>query len=168
MTGSRKMLVLGGLALVTLGMLYGLYYAVFVEHQTLDQMGGSLTQAFAGAAERKSTDSATDLQIYASTKYDYVRQVDAHSHWTGLGMLMVLLGALFGRVNFTEAFRQAIAITLLTGSAVFPLAVILQTYHHDDFVFKALAVAGPGLVIAGLTATAWGFARQRTLAREAR
>ena len=164
MTGSRKLLVLGGMALAAVGMLYGLYYAVFVEHQTLDQMGGSLAHAFASAAERNSSESQTALEAYASTKYDYVRQVDAHSHWIGLGMLMILLGALFGRVNFSEAMRQAIAIGLLTGSAVFPLAVILQTYHHGAFILKALAVVGPGLVIVGLTATAWGFARQRTLA----
>ena len=162
MTGSRKLLVLGGMALAAVGMLYGLYYAVFVEHQTLDQMGGSLARAFASAAERNSSDSETALEAYASTKYDYVRQVDAHSHWIGLGMLMILLGALFGRVNFSEAVRQAIAISLLTGSAVFPVAVILQTYHHGAVMFKALAVVGPGLVIVGLTATAWGFARQRT------
>ena len=164
MTGSRKLLVLGGMALAAVGMLYGLYDAVFVEHQTLDQMGGSLAHAFASAAERNSSESQTALEAYASTKYDYVRQVDAHSHWIGLGMLMILLGALFARVNFSEAMRQAIAIGLLTGSAVFPLAVILQTYHHGAFILKALAVVGPGLVIVGLTATAWGFARQRTLA----
>jgi hypothetical protein len=164
MTGSRKLLVLGGMALAAVGMLYGLYYAVFVEHQTLDQMGGSLAHAFASAAERNSSESQTALEAYASTKYDYVRQVDAHSHWIGLGMLMILLGALFERVNFSEAMRQAIAIGLLTGSAVFPLAVILQTYHHGAFILKALAVVGPGLVIVGLTATAWGFARERTLA----
>ena len=168
MSGSRKILVLGGMALAAAGMLYGLYYAVFVEHQTLDLMGGSLTHAFASAAERNSTEAQADLQAYASAKYDYVRQVDAHSHWIGFGMLMILLGAIFGRVNFSEALRQAIAICLLTGSAVFPLAVILQTYHHGAFPFKALAVLGPGLVIGGLTATAWGFARQRTLVKEAR
>jgi predicted histidine transporter YuiF (NhaC family) len=164
MTSSRKLLVLGGMALAALGMLYGLYYAVFVEHQTLDQMGGSLTHAFASAAERNWSQSQTALQAYAATKYDYVRQVDAHSHWMGLGMLMIVLGMLFGRVNFSEAFRQAVAICLLAGSAVFPLAVILQTYHHGALIFKALAVVGPGLVIFGLAATAWGFARHRTLA----
>jgi predicted histidine transporter YuiF (NhaC family) len=161
MTGSRKFLVLGGMTLAALGMLYGLYYAIFVEHQTLDQMGGSLAQAFASAAKRNLPQSQTALQSYTAAKYDYVRQVDAHSHWIGLGMLMIVLGVLFGRVNFTETVRQAIAISLLAGSTVFPLAVILQTYHHGALVFKALAVVGPGLVIFGLAATAWGFARQR-------
>jgi predicted histidine transporter YuiF (NhaC family) len=163
MTGSRKLLVFGGMALAALGMIFGLYYAVFVEHQTLDQMGGSLARAFASAAARDASQSQTALEAYAATKYDYVRQVDAHSHWIGLGMLLILLGVVFGRVNFSEAMRQAIAICLLAGSALFPLAVILQTYDHGGLIFKALAVVGPGLVIFGLTATAWGFTRQDTI-----
>jgi len=29
------------------------------------------------------------LDAYRSIKYDYVRQVEAHSHWIGLAMLMI-------------------------------------------------------------------------------
>ncbi len=163
MTSSRTLLIFGGMALATLGMLYGLYYAVFVEHQTLDQMGGSLAQCFIAAASRNLGQSQAALEQYGETKYDYVRQVDAHSHSIGLGMLMIVLGVIFERVNFREGIRQLIAFSLLAGSALFPLAIILQTRNHGALIFKALAVAGPGLVIVGLAATAWGFARQRTL-----
>jgi len=163
MTGSSRLLIIGGLALAAFGMLYGLHYAVFVEHQTLDQLGGSLTQSFQHAAARHPAQSKAALDAYGETKYDYVRQVDAHSHWIGLAMLMIILGALFERVNFTEGIRQAIALSLLVGSAVFPLSVILQTYHHDAMILKSLAVASSGLVIVGMAATAWGFARPRSL-----
>lgn len=161
MTGSSRLLIFGGLALAAFGMLYGLHYAVFVEHQTLDQLGGSLAQAFQHAAERRPDLSQTALEAYGETKYDYVRQVDGHSHWIGLAMLMIVLGVLFERVNFGEAIRQAIALALLVGSAVFPLAVILQTYHHDAIGLKALAAVSSGLVIAALAATACGFARRQ-------
>ena len=164
MTGSRKLLIFGGMALAALGMLYGLYYAVLVEHQTLDHMGGSLTQSFTAAASRNLGQSQAALEQYGETKYDYVRQVDAHSHWIGLAMLMIVLGVVFERVNFSEGIRQLVAVSLLAGSALFPLAIIFQTYHHGALTFKALAVVGSGLVIFGLAATAWGFARQRTLA----
>jgi hypothetical protein len=160
MTRSRKILIFGGLALAAAGMLYGLYYAIFVEHQTLDQLGGSLARSFAAAADRNAAESSAALESYGSTKYDYVRQVDIHSHWIGLAMLMVVLGLTFDRVNFSEAFRQLMALALLVGSIVFPLAVLLQTYHHGDVIFKALAVVGSGLVIAALAATAWGFSRR--------
>jgi hypothetical protein len=76
---------------------------------------------------------------------------------------MIILGALFERVNFTEGIRQAIALSLLVGGAVFPLSVILQTYNHGATILKALAVASSGLVIVGMAATAWGFARPRSL-----
>src|SRR5215475_15891399 len=80
---SSRLLIIGGLSLVAFGMFYGLYYAAFVEHQTLDQMGGSLAQTFVHAAERNSDQSKAALDAYGATKYDYVRQVDAHSHWIG-------------------------------------------------------------------------------------
>jgi hypothetical protein len=163
MTSSRKLLIFGGMALATLGMLYGLYYAVFVEHQTLDHMGGSLAQSFIAAANRNLGQSQAALEQYGEAKYDYVREVDAHSHSIGLGMLMIVLGVIFERVNFREGIRQLIAFSLLAGSVLFPLAIILQTRNHGALIFKALAVAGPGLVIFSLAATAWGFARQRTL-----
>ena len=159
MTGSRKLLLFGGLALAAFGMLYGLQYALFVEHQTLDQMGTSLARSFAAAASRDMVQSQTALDQYGETKYDYVRQVDCHSHWIGLAMLMIVLGAIFDRVHLSERNRQLIAFSLLAGSAIFPLAVILQTYHHGALLFKGLAVVGYGLVIAALVATAWGFAR---------
>jgi hypothetical protein len=164
MIASRKLLLFGGLALAALGMLYGLYYALYVEHQTLDQMGGALARSFSAAAARDVSSSEAALHRYGETKYDYVRQVDAHSHLVGLAMLLILLGALFDRVNFSEGMRQAIALCLTLGSAVFPLSVILQTYHHGSPLFKGLAIVASGLVIAGLAATAWGFARQGELA----
>jgi len=159
MNGSSRLLIFGGMSLAAFGMLYGLHYAALVEHQTLDHLGGSLTQAFQHAANDQPELASRALETYRQTKYDYVRQVDAHSHWIGLAMIMIVLGAVFERVHFAERTRQLIAFALLAGSAIFPLSVILQTYHHDATGLKALAVGSSGLVIAALAATAWGFAR---------
>lgn len=160
MTASRKILLIGGLILAAFGMLYGLQYALFEEHQTLDQMGGALAQSFTAAASRNATQSHSALARYGETKYDYVRQVDAHSHWIGLAMLLIVLGVVFHRVNFAEPVRQLIAFSLLAGSVLFPLAVLLQTSHHGAMMYKALAVIGPGLVITALLAASWGFTRR--------
>jgi low temperature requirement protein LtrA len=156
---SRKLLILGGTVLAVLGMLYGLHYAVFVEHQTLDRMGGSLAGAFAHAAERRGDDSHLALTAYRETKYDYVRQVDLHSHWIGLAMLLIVLGVVFDEVAFAERARFAIALAMLAGSIVFPLGMILQTVHMAP-LGSVLAIAGSALVIAALGATAVGFMRE--------
>jgi hypothetical protein len=158
---SRKLLILGGTVLAVLGMLYGLHYAVFVAHQTLDRMGGSLAGAFARAAERRGDDSQVALTAYRETKYDYVRQVDLHSHWIGLAMLLIVLGVVFDEVAFAERARFAIALTMLAGSIVFPLGVILQTVHMAP-LGSVLAIAGSALVIAALGATTVGFMREGT------
>lgn len=159
MSRSRKLLILGGTVLAVLGMLYGLHYAVFVEHQTLDRMGGSLAGAFADAAERRGDDSQLALTAYRETKYDYLRQVDLHSHWIGLAMLLIVLGVVFDEVAFAERARFAIALAMLAGSIVFPLGVILQTVHMAP-LGSVLAIAGSALVIAALGATAVGFMRE--------
>ena len=98
MTSARKVLLVGGLCLAALGMLYGLHYAVFVEHQTLDRMGASLAQAFASASQRDTVAANSAIDAYASTKYDYVRQVDVHSHWIGLGMVEIDRDTLIPRI----------------------------------------------------------------------
>jgi hypothetical protein len=161
MSSACKVLIAGGTVLALLGMLYGLHYAVFVEHQTLDRMGGSLASAFVSAAERQLPESRSALDAYAAAKYDYVRQVDLHGHWIGLAMLMIVLGVVFDELAFDERARLAIALAMLVGSIMFPLGVILQTLRMGP-LGSALAIAGSALVIAALGATAVGLMRGET------
>jgi hypothetical protein len=160
MSGARKLLIFGGIALASLGMLYGLHYAVFVEHQTLDQMGGSLATGFVHAANRQMAEAHGAINDYAAVKYDYVRQVDLHSHWIGLGMLMIVLGVVFDSVMFSRQIQFLLALAFSIGAAIFPLGVILQTLTHGASYASALAIAGSVLVIASLALVAVGFARQ--------
>ena len=159
MSSARKVLLVGGLSLAAFGMLYGLHYAIFVEHQTLDRMGASLAQAFASAAERDTVAAHSAIDAYASTKYDYVRQVDVHSHWIGLGMLLIVLGAAFDGVALSGRMKTWLAAALVTGSFVFPIGVILQTVSHGAVYASALAIFGSAIVTVALIAVAWGFAR---------
>lgn len=162
MTRSGRLLVIGGLLLAVWGMTYGLYYAVFVEHQTLDAIGGSLTNAFVHAAEQSGQQSQASMQAYTTANYAYVRQVDAHGHWIGLGLLLIVFGVAFSRVAFSESTRMLIASALLAGSFLFPAGVLLETAMAGS-VPKAIAIAGSALVIASLAAIALGFNRdQRT------
>jgi hypothetical protein len=160
LSASRKLLIVGGLALVIFAMSYGLWYALFAEHQALEGMGASLANGFAQAASRDLAGSHRSIQQYAAIKYDYVRHVDVHSHWAGLAMILIVLGAMFDRVGFSERRRFYLAIALLTGSVLFPLGVVLQTITTSA-IPSALAVAGSGMVIAGLVVVAIGFFRER-------
>lgn len=158
MSAPRKLLIISGLLLTVWGLCWGLFYAVLVEHQTLNSLGGDITSAFVHAAEGNIPLAHASLKTYAHDEFNYVRQVDVHSHWTGLAMLLIILGAAFERVNFSESKRMRLAAVLVIGSAVFPLGVILQTLMAG-LLPSLLAIAGAALVIFGLSATAWGFAR---------
>jgi hypothetical protein len=158
MGGSRRLLIVGGMALAVWGMGYGLWYAVFAEHQALDTIGGSLAGSFAAAAERNPAVMESSLRQYREAKYVYDRQVDVHGHWIGLAMLLIVLGIGFDRVGFSERIRFLLALSLLVGAVVFPLGVLLQTLSHESFP-RAVAVAGSALVIAGLTGCALGAMR---------
>jgi hypothetical protein len=160
MTASRKLLIIGGVGLAIFGMIYGLHYALFIEHQTLDGMGGSLSDAFVAASQRTMGDAHGAIAAYGNTKYKYVRQVDAHSHWIGLAMLMIVLGAVFDKVSFSERTRRWVAIALLVGSILFPFGVLVQTATHGGLFASGLAIGGSVLVTLALGVTAVGFARQ--------
>jgi hypothetical protein len=156
MSGSRRLLIMGGIALAVWGMGYGLWYAVFAEHQALETIGTSLAGGFGAAAERNPAVMEASLEQYREAKYVYDRQVDVHGHWIGLAMLLIVLGIGFERVNFPERFRLFLAMGLLAGAVVFPLGVLLQTTSHGPLP-RAIAIVGSGFVIAGLLATAFGI-----------
>ena len=156
--GSRRLLVVSGVALAIWGMNFGLYYALFAEHQALDKMGGSLAAAFADGAKGDLIAAHASVQAYADTQFNYVRSVDVHSHWIGLAMLLVVLGIAFDRGGFTEGRQKLLAWLLVIGSVAFPLGVSLQTLNRG-IIPQAVAAIGAGLVIIALSAAALSFAR---------
>src|SRR5207249_3144079 len=111
------------------------------------------------AAQRNTVDAHGAIDAYALTKYDYVRQVDVHSHWIGLGMVLIVLGVVLEHVAFSSQVRMWIAAALVAGSFVFPLGVILQTVTHGAAWASGLAILGSATVTIALGALVWGFAR---------
>ena len=158
MSAARRLLIVGGIGLALLGMIYGLWYAVFAEHQELDGIGKSLTMGFSAAATRDSVAADAALRGYKELKYSYDRHVDVHGHWIGLAMLLLVLGMGLDRVNFHAQVKMVLSASLLAGSLLFPLGVLLQTFSHGPGP-RALAVFGSALVIVSLAGMAVGFAR---------
>jgi hypothetical protein len=160
MIGAQKLLILGGIALALLGMGYGLWYALFLEHQELGSMGGTLSAGFSAAAERNPAGAGDALKQYQELKYAYDRHVDVHGHWIGLAMLLILLGIAFDRIALSERIKLLLAAGVVLGAFVFPFGVLLQGFSHGPAP-RALAVLGSALVIASLSGMSLGFARAR-------
>jgi hypothetical protein len=157
---ARRLLLLGGIALAIFGMSYGLWYAVFAEHQALDGIGHSLASGFQAAAERNSAARESSLLQYQQAKYAYDRQVDVHGHWIGLAMLLIVLAIAFDHIALSEKLKQLLAGALLLGAALFPFGVLLQTWSHGALP-RAIAIVGSALVIAALTGIGFGLTRRQ-------
>ena len=160
MTAARRVLLIGGIALAVVGMCHGTWYAAFAEHQALDRIGVSLASAFTRAAEQDPAQVKASLANYREAKYVYERQVDAHGHWIGLAMVLIVLGIAFDRIGFSEKWKLVLAIALLAGAALFPFSVLIQTLDHGPLP-RALSVTSSGLMIAAMAAAAWGLALNR-------
>src|ERR1700676_1267647 len=158
MSGSRRLLIVGGIALAIWGMGYGLWYAVFAEHQALDNIGASLAGSFAAAADRNLAVMETSLQQYREAKYVYDRQVDVHGHWIGLAMLLIVLGIGLDRVLFSERSKLLLSLGAFLGAILFPPGVLLQTIDHGSAP-RVIAIVGSALIIITLGAFALGFSR---------
>jgi hypothetical protein len=158
---ARQLLLFGGIVLALLGMSYGLWYAVFAEHQALDGIGHSLAASFQAAAGRNTAAAGQALLQYREAKYTYDRQVDVHGHWIGLSMLLIVLAIASDRIALAEKWKLLLAWTLFLGSVLFPLGVLMQTWSHGPFP-RATAILGSAMVIAALAAMIVGFLRRQT------
>lgn len=159
MTSAQRVLLFGGIALALFGMTYGLWYAVFAEHQALDSIGASLAGSFTAAANRSQMQSALAMEQYRHAKYNYDRQVDAHGHWIGLSMVMLVLAVAFNYVSFSDKHKLWVAWCLVAGSVLFPSGVLLEILS-GGVAPKVIAAVGAALVIAALAATIIGFLRR--------
>jgi hypothetical protein len=159
MSGSRRLLILCGIALTVWGMAYGLWYAVFAEHQALNNIGSSLAAAFDASASRNPGAAEAAFSSYKEAKYVYDRQVDVHGHWIGLAMLLIVVGIAFDRVQLAERYKLMLASSLASGAVIFPLGVLLQTFNHGPFP-RGVAILGSVLVVASLLGIILGLANR--------
>ena len=160
MNSAKKLLIGSGLLLAIWGMAYGFFYAASIEHQTLEKIGSSLASGFTFAAQRNLPEAQAALDEFANASFVYVRQVDAHGHWIGLSMLLIVFGTVFHRVGFGERVQLWLASGLVAGAAIFPLGVLLETFD-EGWGPKLIAAAGSAVMTLVLVGIAVGFARER-------
>jgi|SRR5258708_6951176 len=163
MSAARRLLLAGGIALALWGMGYGLWYAIFAEHQALEGIGASLSTAFSSAAQRDAAQSWAGLLRYKESKFIYDRQVDVHSHWIGLAMVLIVVALCFDKVSFSDRMKLWLAVGLLAGACGFPLGVLFQVYDHGPLP-RILAISGSALEIASLCLIALGLVRSQSSA----
>jgi len=144
----RRMLVIGGIALILAGMILGDIFAAFILHPNAGRIGaalGSATQAV--AAGDPQTAGAAFAKIGGRLE-NRGTKVDAHAHMISFGYLALLLALLQPLVAFTEQRKKFLAQLFLLGATLLPIGVFL--IHYVGLKWSPLESIGWASIFADL------------------
>ena len=159
----QRLLIMTGVALIAFTMCFGVYYAIFDEHQTLVGMGQQMASGFVNAAKGDLTAAYSAFDSYGVISAEYHHEVHSHGHWGMLALVLLLLGIVFRNLAFTQQTCQRLAYLLCGSAALFPLGIILQI-GALELVGKLFASAGAVGLIVGLILVIFGLLRTKRLA----
>jgi hypothetical protein len=149
---ARRLLLLGGIALIVAGMLFGDFFAVFVLHQNASRVGANLAAASHAALEGDAFTVAAHFTNIGSFLENRGTKVDAHVHAIEFGYLALLLAVVTPWIAFSEKTKRALAWLFLVGSVLLPVGVFL--IHYVGLAHSPLRAIG----LASIFADAGGFA----------
>jgi hypothetical protein len=125
---ARRLLLLGGIALIVAGMIFGDLFAVFVLHQNAGRVGATLAAAAHAVLQGDASSVAAHFTSVGSFLENRGTKVDSHVHMIEFGYLALLLAVLSPWIALREQSKRAIAWFFLAGSVLLPLGVFLIHY----------------------------------------
>lgn len=135
---ARRLLLLGGIGLILVGMLFGDIFAVFVLHQNAARVGEGLSTAAHAALAGDASRIPVIFQNIGSFLENRGTKVDTHVHMIDFGYLALMLALLQPWVGFSEKVRRKWAWLFLSGGGLLPVSVFLIHYvglAHSPFAF---------------------------------
>src|SRR6266436_2725098 len=125
---ARRLLVLGGIGLILVGMLFGDIFAVFVLHQNAARVGASLAAAAHAALAGDHAAVLASFQDVGAFLENRGTKVDTHVHMIDFGYLALMLAILQPWVAFGERAKKKLAWLFLAGAWLLPIGVYLIHY----------------------------------------
>ena len=170
---ARRLLVLGGIALILTGMIFGDIFAVFTLHQNAARVGAGLAAAAHAAVQGDSRAVISNFQNVGAFLENRGTKVDTHVHMIDFGYLALMLAILQPWIAFAESLKKKLAWIFLFGAGLLPICVFLIHYvglAHSPFAAigwaSVFADFGGLLVIVAMLAFLLGLVKHfRTPAR---
>ena len=145
---ARRLLVLGGIGLILVGMLFGDIFAVFVLHQNAARVGASLAAAAHAALAGDRSAVLASFQDVGSFLENRGTKVDTHVHMIDFGYLALMLAILQPWIAFEEKAKRDFAWLFLAGAALLPVGVFL--IHYVGLAYSPLQTIGWASIFADL------------------
>jgi hypothetical protein len=137
---ARRLLLLGGIGLILVGMLFGDIFAVFVLHQNAAKAGESLSSAAHSAVAGDAGAVALSFQAVGSFLENRGTKVDTHVHMIAFGYLALMLALFEPWVALRESTRKKLAWIFLFGAWLLPVGVFL--IHYVGLAYSPLKAIG--------------------------
>jgi hypothetical protein len=138
--GARRLLALGGIGLILVGMLVGDIFAVFVLHQNAAKVGASLTAAAHAAVAGDSKAVLASFQATGGFLENRGTKVDTHVHMIAFGYLALMLAILQPWVALSEDTKKKLAWISLLGAGLLPVGVFM--IHYIGLAYSPLESIG--------------------------
>ena len=165
-TAARRLFLLGGIALIVAGMIFGDIFAVFVLHQNASRVGESLANAAHAAVVGNVPAVRANFQNVGAFLENRGTKVDAHVHMIDFGYLALFLALLDPWIAFSAAAKRRTARIFLIGAWLLPVGVFFIHYvglAHSPFQSigwaSVFADFGGALVLGALFACLAGIWR---------
>jgi hypothetical protein len=145
---SRRLLLLGGIALILAGMIFGDVFAVFVLHQNAARVGAGLNAAAQAALAGDRSSVRAHLGDVGAFLENRGTKVDTHVHMIDFGYLALLLAILQPWVALAEKTKRGFGWMFLAGAWLLPVGVFF--IHYVGLAYSPLRAIGWASIFADL------------------
>ena len=143
---ATRMLVIGGIALIVAGLVFGDIFAVFVLHQNANRIGERLLAATQAVAAGNSGAVTADFAAIGDFLENRGTKVDTHVHVIDFGYLALLLAGVQPYIAIDERGKKRLAALFLTGAVMLPVGVF--SIHYVGLKYSPLESIGWASILA--------------------
>ncbi len=143
---ARRLLVLGGIAMVLAGMIFGNIFAVFILHQNASRVGRSLASAANAALAGNASQVNASFANVGQFLENRGTKVDTHVHLIGFGFLALILAIVQPWIALSEQAQRRLAWLFIAGGVVLPVGVFL--IHYVGLAYSPLSALGWASIVA--------------------
>ena len=146
--GARRLLLLGGIGLILVGMIFGDIFAVFVLHQNAARVGASLSDASHAALAGDGALVLRNFQAVGGFLENRGTKVDTHVHIVAFGYLALMLALLEPWIAVSRKTKKHLTWLFLFGAGLLPVCVFL--IHYVGLAYSPVQTIGWASIFADL------------------
>src|SRR4030095_10519460 len=146
--GARRLLLVGGIVLIVVGMIFGDVFAVFVLHQNGNRIGEELIAVTDAVAAKDQAAVAAHFTNIGALLENRGTKVDTHVHMIDFGYLALLLALIQPFVALHQRTRRRLAGLFIIGSVMLPISVF--SIHYVGLNYSPLEAIGWASILADL------------------